>query len=82
VIDDGLAASGAHGVLRLGETGAVTPGAVFRLGSITKVITSLAVLQLRDEGRLSLDEPAEGLLAELAGLVYPTADAARDVLRA
>ncbi|MGH7680217.1 MAG: serine hydrolase domain-containing protein [Gemmatimonadaceae bacterium] len=31
--------------------------AVFEIGSITKQFTSVAILQLRDEGKLSLDDP-------------------------
>jgi CubicO group peptidase (beta-lactamase class C family) len=49
---------------------------VFRIGSITKVFTGVALLKLRDEGRLSLDHPAARYVPELGGLVYPTADAA------
>lgn len=54
----------------------------FRIGSITKVFTAVLVMQLRDEGRLSLDDPLakhlpdavfgdrtlRDLLAHLAGL--------------
>ena len=35
----------------------VTPDTVFRLGSISKTITSTAVLVLRDQGKLSLRDP-------------------------
>jgi CubicO group peptidase (beta-lactamase class C family) len=31
---------------------------VFRIASMTKSFTALAILALRDEGKLSLDEPA------------------------
>lgn len=34
-----------------------TPSTNFRVGSLTKVFTAAAVLQLADEGRLSLDDP-------------------------
>jgi CubicO group peptidase (beta-lactamase class C family) len=50
------------GVLTSGElawTGAVGSGDVgsqYRIGSITKTMTAVAVLQLRDEGRLDLDD--------------------------
>jgi len=33
----------------------------------------LCIMRLRDEGKLSLDDPAERYVPELAGLVYPTA---------
>ncbi len=40
------------------ETGAaVTPETIFRIGSITKLFTATAVMQLRDAGKLRLDDP-------------------------
>jgi CubicO group peptidase (beta-lactamase class C family) len=36
----------------------VSTKAVFRIGSLTKVVTAVAVLQLWEEGRISLDAPA------------------------
>jgi len=48
---------------------------IFRLASLTKSFTGMAVLQLRDAGKLSLDDPAQKYLPELSGLVYPTRDA-------
>ena len=35
----------------------VTPATVFRIGSITKTMTALAVMQLVEEGRVTLDDP-------------------------
>jgi CubicO group peptidase (beta-lactamase class C family) len=36
---------------------ASTPSTVYRIGSITKVFTSSAIMQLRDAGKLRLDDP-------------------------
>lgn len=36
-----------------------TPESIFRIGSISKVFTAIAVMQLRDEGKLDLDDPVE-----------------------
>lgn len=36
---------------------AVTSASAYRIGSITKTLTAVLVLQLRDEGRLGLDDP-------------------------
>ncbi len=36
---------------------AVTPDTVFRIGSISKTFTAVAVMQLVEEGRLGLDDP-------------------------
>ena len=41
---------------------------VFRIASMTKSFTAAAVLLLRDEGALRLDDPAEAYVPELAGL--------------
>lgn len=46
----------------------------FRIASMTKSFTAAAILKLRDEGRLSLDDPAAKYVPELAKLAYPTKD--------
>ena len=53
----------------------------FRIASMTKSFIGLAALQLRDQGKLSLDEPAEKYLPELKGLRYPTADSPKMTVR-
>lgn len=45
-----------YGVARLESGAAVTPGTVFRIGSMTKQFTAALVLQLADEGRLTVDD--------------------------
>lgn len=60
-----------------GHAGAATAPAddlQYRIGSITKAMVAVAVLRLRDEGRLTLDDPLDG---HLAG---PTAATVRDLL--
>jgi CubicO group peptidase (beta-lactamase class C family) len=52
----------------------VTPDSVFRIASMTKSFTAMAVLKLRDEGKLSLDDPVSRYVPALAGLPYPTKD--------
>jgi CubicO group peptidase (beta-lactamase class C family) len=48
----------ATGVTRLEDEGVpVTPDTLFQIGSITKVWTATMIMQLADEGRLSLDDP-------------------------
>src|SRR5215475_11045632 len=42
------------------------PDTVFRIASITKLVTAAVVLSLADEGVLGLDEPVDRLLPELA----------------
>jgi CubicO group peptidase (beta-lactamase class C family) len=52
----------------------VTPDTVFRIASMTKSFTALAILQLRDEGKLSLEDPVSKWIPETAGFDYPTRD--------
>jgi serine-type D-Ala-D-Ala carboxypeptidase/endopeptidase len=52
----------------------VTADTLFRIASMTKSFTSLAILQLRDEGKLALDASAETYVPELRGWRYPTED--------
>jgi len=49
------------------------PGTLYRIASITKTFTGTAVMQLRDAGRLDLDDPAVKYLPELHGAVSPFA---------
>ena len=55
----------------------VTADTLFRIASMTKSFTALSILKLRDEGRLSLDAPAETYLPEIRNWQYPTADSPR-----
>src|SRR5204863_4720281 len=52
----------------------VTPDTTFRIASMTKSFTALSILKLRDEGKLSLDDPVARYVPALAGLPYPTKD--------
>jgi CubicO group peptidase (beta-lactamase class C family) len=44
---------------------------LYRIASITKTFTGTAIMQLRDEGRLHLDDPAVAHLPELRGAQSP-----------
>src|SRR3954471_3669272 len=54
VRDGGLAWSAGRGEVAEPHT-----DVQYRLGSISKTVTAVLVMRLRDEGRLSLDEPLE-----------------------
>jgi CubicO group peptidase (beta-lactamase class C family) len=63
-------------------TGArVTPDSLFRIASMSKAFTALAILKLRDEGKLSLDAPAETYVPEMRGWRYPTSDSPKITVR-
>jgi D-alanyl-D-alanine-carboxypeptidase/D-alanyl-D-alanine-endopeptidase len=55
----------------------VTADSLFRIASMSKAFTGLAILKLRDEGKLSLDALAESYIPEMRGWRYPTADSPR-----
>src|SRR5215207_3719297 len=59
---------GAFGVADVATGRPLTTDALFRIASMTKAVTSLALMQLIEQGRLGLDDPAEKYLPELAGL--------------
>ena len=52
----------------------VTPDTAFRIASMTKNITALAILMLRDAGKVALDAPVGDYVPEFARLKLPTAD--------
>jgi CubicO group peptidase (beta-lactamase class C family) len=53
----------------------------FRIASMSKAFTALAILKLRDEGRLSLDDLAEKHVPQMRGWKYPTSDSPRIRIR-
>ncbi|MEZ5317522.1 MAG: serine hydrolase domain-containing protein [Vicinamibacterales bacterium] len=81
VVDGALAHAGSWGVRDVPSKAAIDPDTVFRIASMTKSFTAVSILRLRDEGRLSLEDPAERWVPELAGLRYPTADSPRITIR-
>ncbi|MDL9980384.1 serine hydrolase domain-containing protein [Microbacterium sp. ASV49] len=58
----GLIAERAFGVSDVEASGPVRPDHLFEIGSISKVATAIAVLQLVDEGMLRLDQPVRDVL--------------------
>ncbi len=54
---------------------------VFRIASMTKSVTAASILMLRDEGRLSLEDPVSDYVGELRRLRLPTADSAPVTIR-
>jgi CubicO group peptidase (beta-lactamase class C family) len=81
VIDGELAHAGAAGVRDIASNAPVDADTVFRIASMTKSFTAMSILKLRDDGKLSLDDPAERYVPELKGLRYPTSDSPRITIR-
>lgn len=59
---------GAFGVADVATGRLLTSDALFRIASMTKPVTSVALMQLVEQGRLGLDDAAEKYLPELAEL--------------
>ncbi|MGW3402690.1 serine hydrolase [Streptomyces zhihengii] len=66
--DSGWHGSGGVHDLRSGRP--ADPGARFRAGSVTKVFTAAAVLQLASEGAVDLDRPVRAYLPDLVPAAY------------
>jgi len=61
----GVIYEGAFGVADVGTGRALKTDALFRIASMTKPITSVALMQLVEQGKIALDDPAEKYLPEL-----------------
>jgi methyl acetate hydrolase len=59
--DKGLLYEGAFGVRALDQSPAMTLDSVFRIASMTKAITSVAAMQLVEQGKLKLEEPVPNI---------------------
>jgi CubicO group peptidase (beta-lactamase class C family) len=81
ILDGTFVHRGTAGVRERATSAPVTPDTVFRIASMTKSFTAMAVLKLRDEGRLALDDPVERHVPELRGLRYPTNDSPAITIR-
>ena len=67
VVDGELLYKGAEGYANLEEKIPATTSSMFRVASMSKSFTSLAVLHLRDAGKLKLDDPVEMYIPALKG---------------
>jgi methyl acetate hydrolase len=72
----GVIYQGTFGVADVASGRPLTPDALFRIASMTKAITSAAAMQLIEQRKLELDDPAEKYLLDLAKLpVFDSFDA-------
>jgi CubicO group peptidase (beta-lactamase class C family) len=74
IVDGELVWVKAAGIREAENKAPVTTDTVFRIASMTKSFTAMAILKLRDEGKLSLDDPVSRYVPALADLSYPTGD--------
>jgi methyl acetate hydrolase len=64
--DKGVIYQGAFGTRDLAQGPAMTVDTIFRIASMTKAVTSVAAMQMVEQGRLQLDQPIGGVLPELS----------------
>jgi len=78
IVRDGkLIHVGTMGVQDLESRRPVDADSLFRIASMSKAFTALAILKLRDEGQLALDALAETYVPEMRDWRYPTGDSPR-----
>lgn len=81
VADGKLIYSGATGYADVDKKTVADANTVFRMASMSKSFTALAILQLRDAGRLQLDELAHKYIPELKQAKLLTTDAPAITIR-
>ena len=81
MVDGRLVHSRSVGIANAATGAPVEPNTRFRIASMSKAFTALAILSLRDEGKLRLDDLAEQHVPEMRGWRYPTEDSPRIRIR-
>ncbi len=81
IVDGRVVHVGVNGLREVPSRSPVDTSTVFRIASMSKSFAALAILQLRDAGKLSLEDPAEKYVPEMRTLKYPTTDAPRITVR-
>ena len=72
VVDGKLVHSGNIGIINTTTKTVATNTSVYRIASMTKSFAAMAILQLRDAGKLRLDDPAYLYIPELKGQKFST----------
>ena len=73
VREGSIAATATDGYQELATRRAVDADTIFHWASITKTFTGIAIMQLRDRGRLKLDDPVVKYVPEFQRVHNPTA---------
>jgi CubicO group peptidase (beta-lactamase class C family) len=74
VVDGKLVHAAGFGYTDVAKKTATTPQSLFRIASMSKSVTTMAILKLRDEGKLRLDDPVYLYIPEMKKLPYLTSD--------
>ena len=75
VADGQLVYTGSTGFANVQTKTPATMSSAFRIASMSKSFTALAILKLRDEGKLKLDDAASDYIPEMKKIKYLTSDA-------
>jgi CubicO group peptidase (beta-lactamase class C family) len=75
MVDGKLAYTGSYGYTNIEKKTPASNTSCFRIASMSKSFTAMAILQLRDAGKLSLDDPAWKYIPEMKNIKYLTTDA-------
>jgi len=75
VVDNELVVSSSTGLINIEREIPANPSSCFRIASMTKSFTAMAVIKLRDEGKLSLSDPVSKFIPEMSNIEYLTKDA-------
>ena len=81
VADGQLIYTGEIGYTNIEKEIPATVSSAFRIASMSKSFTALAIVKLRDEGKLKLDDPASKYIPEMNKVKYLTADAPQITIR-
>ena len=80
LLDGELVYSGSGGFIDIDKKIPATPQSMFRIASMTKSFTAMAILKLRDEGKLQLDDLIDPYIPEMQ-TQHLTEDAAAITIR-
>src|SRR6478672_85088 len=81
MVDGKLVYTGSYGYTNIEKKIPASNTSCFRIASMSKSFTAMAILQLRDAGKLSLDDAAWKYIPEMKNIKYLTADAPAITIR-
>ena len=75
VVDDSLVIASSTGLAQIESNTSAVTHTLYRIASMTKSFTAMAIIKLRDEGKLGLNDPVSQYIPEIKPLKYLTDDA-------
>lgn len=75
VVDNELVVSAATGLINIETRSPASPFSSFRIASMTKSFTAMAIMKLKEDGKLALSDPVSRYIPEMSNLEYLTNDA-------